>query len=395
MIGTFLPRREIALARLAQASAQLEGVSRVMPSHIDAAAADMIGLIPITQRIGEAIQPEADRPPDLYNTEMQAPNSSPGSDDLVNIASPSVSLETTTAIESTYESYEALNTAFISMEPYPEDKAPIEREVASLRVPQFRYPATSSRRGVVTGVERATALNDLAVVNSLFAAAPFQLIRREKKGIHDNRLILSASDLRSYRRAPASEHMLLVLLDHTCLHGCNWLNALLPYLRKAYAERASIGIVQVGAANAANMFRAELVTARSVLVPSIEAALEVALEEEGSQATPLAHGFDLALRTLRHALQHGRGTVRQALFIVISDGRGNVPLNVSREEDLIRPINREGIDDTLKIAKFIRTLKDVRTVLLNPQPKHYPDLPIVLADVLGAEIKDIPRLEEV
>ncbi len=182
--------------------------------------------------------------------------------------------------------------------------------------------------------------------------------------------------------------MLLLLLDYTSLDKCDWIQALSPYLHWAYVERASVCIVQVGMADAAHELCAERVSARSILVPSIE----LALEAKPGKATPLAHGLDLAFQALRHALEHGRSTVEQVLLVVISDGRGNVPLAASHAGYIGKPVSREGIEDALQIAQQIRDQKGMQAVLLNPQPEYYSDLPLTLAKMLNAGTVDIERL---
>ena len=89
----------------------------------------------------------------------------------------------------------------------------------------------------------------------------------------------------------------------------------MPYLNWAYVERASMCLIQVGAKNTRNDLQAERVMAHSLLMPRINAGLEA----ERGKATPLAHGLDLALKTLRHTLQHGRSTVREAMLVVVTD----------------------------------------------------------------------------
>ena len=182
----------------------------------------------------------------------------------------------------------------------------------------------------------------------------------------------------------------MLVLDHTCLRECQWQATLLPYLQWAYVERANICLIQVGAANTAQELQAEKVVAKNVLVPRISQGLEMG----GGQATPLAHGLDLVLQTLRHALQHGRSAVQQAVLVVISDGRGNVPLEASRaNEKPKKPVNRQGIEDALQVAQQIGGLKQVEAVVLNPQPKYYADLPVKLAQALEAKIAEIPSLK--
>jgi magnesium chelatase subunit D len=182
--------------------------------------------------------------------------------------------------------------------------------------------------------------------------------------------------------------MLALVLDHTCLQDCKWQEALLPYWQWAYEERASVCLIQVGAANARHELQAQKITADKILVPRIRLNLTVGR----GRATPLAHGLDLVLQTLRHALQHGRSAIQQAVLVVISDGRGNVPLEASRTGKVTPPVGQQGIEDALQVAQQIAGLKGVKAVVLNPQPKHYTDLPVRLAQALGSKIAEIPPL---
>jgi magnesium chelatase subunit D len=100
----------------------------------------------------------------------------------------------------------------------------------------------------------------------------------------------------------------------------------------------------------------------------------------------------LALQTLRQALQQGRSTIQKAVLVVISDGRGNIPLEASKSGKVEFPVGRKGIDDALQAAQQIAELKGVEAVVLNPQPKHYSDLPVKLALALGAKIAKMPSL---
>jgi magnesium chelatase subunit D len=78
---------------------------------------------------------------------------------------------------------------------------------------------------------------------------------------------------------------------------------------------------------------------------------------------------------------------------VITDARGNVPLAASRAGHLERPVFRDGIDDALEAARALRTLNNLEIHFLNPQPQQYPELPAMLAEVLGANVEYIPRDE--
>ncbi|MFX0200107.1 MAG: hypothetical protein ACFFCW_28640, partial [Candidatus Hodarchaeota archaeon] len=138
--------------------------------------------------------------------------------------------------------------------------------------------------------------------------------------------------------------------------------------------------------NASHYLRADRFMARNILVPQFR----VFLEDTMGNATPLAHGFDLALQTLRHNLQHGRNAIMEARLVVLSDGRGNVPLGASLTRNIKIPVSLEGINDTIEMARQIGRLNCVEAIFLNPQPKECPDLPKELAYALGATLIDIP-----
>ncbi len=387
-LEVYSPRREIALGRLALANARLESAAEMTAAQVDAAAR-MIGLKRVANQTedpsnlsSEPVTPQSDRPKstEATPTSTSAPTDQP---------------ELSTVREPVYESDkpEPLPTTELTvpLNPYPEDEAPVEREAASLRLPPRRFRTSAPARGPIVGVEKAATLQDLALVRTLLEAAKFQPIRQQSTTNGNRRLVLSPTDLHCYRRAPVAEQMLMLVLDRTCLRDCNWQEELLPYLSWAYVERASVCLIQVGAVDARHELRAERVMAQSILVPSLSAGIEAGR----GKATPLAHGLDLALQTLRHALQHGRSTVQQAVLVVISDGRGNVPLEASLLGRIAPPVGRKGVEDALQVAERIRGLDGVKAVLLNPQPKQYADLPLELAEAIGATVVSIPPLEAV
>ena len=366
-------RREIALARLSRSLARLEGVSEISRKHIDQAA-EIVGLqAPLNQNFE----------PSTPSHDSQQENSKPQQEEIQSqeaVGDSSDDIEGFFVEEPVIQPNEELVFAetSVSATPYPEDGATVARSADSLQLPPQRTQSVRSTEGSIIGTQRAARLHDIALVSTVLEAAKFQKIRSINQN-HATRFQISRTDLRSYRRAPTPQQMLVVLLDYTCLQGCAWEDAILPHLSWAYITRASVSVIQVGSSRAKNYLRAEQVTERSLLSPRIGAAFE----EQAGIATPLAHGLDLAIRTVRAALQHGRGRVQQARFVVISDGRGNVPLEASRAGELKSPVSREGIEDALEVAKGLPALKQVETFVLNPQPKQYADLPVMLAEILG------------
>ncbi|MDE5119633.1 MAG: hypothetical protein O4965_05585, partial [Trichodesmium sp. St19_bin1] len=290
--------------------------------------------------------------------------------------------------------------------PYIEDIAPLEREIDSLKLPTHRSQSKTIYRGTIIGVEKTTNAHDLAIVRTLLEAAKFHKIRQKNQGNNDHKLKILPSDLYRYRRASVAEQMFMLLLDYTCLEYCQWEEKLLPYFSWAYSQRASVGLIQVGIApnsivldnNQSNVtinpaeLRAKKISGQNILVPTIAMGLDLEKTKKG-KATPLAHGLDLALKTLRHALQHGKNTVQKAVLVVVSDGRGNVPLEASHVGKIKLPVGKKGVEDALEVAEKISNLANLETIFLNPQSKQYPDLPLLLAKALGAKILSIPPVE--
>jgi magnesium chelatase subunit D len=402
-------RRELALMRLALTSAQLIGMEQISAEQVDQAA-KMIGLEPIRPSLETASsqtrEPGQPGPvPDMDSLDQESlrkPQSTEKEPASTPIQEPVYASDTTETLPPQPMAMESATA-----DPYPEDTTPVQRESASLRLPFRRFKNAVPGRGAIVGVEPATVPQDLAIVSTLLEAAKYQQMRRsalleQKKtpgelvdsgvDIESNGkplLILQPTDLRRYRRAVVPEQMLALVLDYTCLQDCKWQEALVPYWQWAYEERASVCLVQVGAASARHELQAEKITADRILVPCIR----LSLGAKCGRATPLAHGLDLVLQTLRHALQHGRSATQQAVLVVLSDGRGNVPLAASRTGKVTPPVGRQGIEDALQVARQIAGLNDVKSVVLNPQPKHYKELPVKLAQALGAKIAEIPPLK--
>ena len=69
-----------------------------------------------------------------------------------------------------------------------------------------------------------------------------------------------------------------------------------------------------------------------------------------------------------------------------TDGRGNVPLDASLRGTPPSGVRREGVDDALRVAATAATLHRVRSVVIAPDLDQYPELPVELAEALGATL---------
>ncbi|ROQ66084.1 magnesium chelatase subunit D [Streptomyces sp. 840.1] len=264
--------------------------------------------------------------------------------------------------------------------PYPEDGAGPGPDGATLRIPARRTAGTRASRGAVVGVRRARDLWDLAPVRTAMEAAKYRAIRGGQGS-----LVILPQDLRGYVRAPEPVRMLTLVLDHTCRGDWDWRPALEPFLQWAYVTRAAVHVVEVGARGAANELRAGSFSARSTRDPRIAAALG----RPAGRATPLAHGLDQAGSALRRAFRHHRAGLVEALLVVVTDGRGNVPLTEGRTGRRERgPAGRTGTTDAMRAAERIGALGGTRlhSVVIDPGRRPYTALPAELADALGADV---------
>ncbi|MBC6461075.1 hypothetical protein [Actinomadura sp. HBU206391] len=363
-------RRDLSLARIARALAALGGASVVEAQHVDDAA-HLIGLsAPTTE--------EPEPGPRAFEAGPAARGGPP--------------VETEPAVREVGASLaepEPLPTVTLpapgmSRDPYPEDRAEPGHEAEPLRAPWRRSADGGPPRGHPIGVQAAREIRDIALTATLLESAKFQALRCPDhfRGPALHPLHVRAADLRSHRRAPRPAHLLVLLLDHTCRQGWDWYGALAPYLQWAYSVRAAVGVVEVGAADAPDELCAQRFSARSLLDPRVREALE----RSAGQATPLAHGLSLAARLLRHDTQHGDAAVDEALLLVVTDGRGNVPLRASRTRSAPGRVGREGVQDALDVAAEIGRLHRVRSLVMDPGPRPYAHLTTELAQTLGGSV---------
>ncbi|MFB6877989.1 hypothetical protein [Streptomyces sp. NPDC056323] len=367
-------RRPLALARTARALARLDGAERITADHAEAAAR----LI----RLRGARRPSVEPPPEpdavdtAQGTPHALPEPRPGTDRPPSPGTPVLEPGPAEHIGSgpAAGSWPTTDT------PYPEDTSGPPPEDAALRTPARRTTGPRAARGPVVGVRAARDLWDLSPVRTAMEAAKYRAVRDRS-----DRLVILPRDLRGYVRAPEPVRMLTLVLDHTCRGDWDWHAALDPFLQWAYVTRAPVHVVEVGGRGAPNELRAEFFTALSTRSPRITAALD----RPPGRATPLAHGLNLAEQTLRRAFQHHRAGLVEALLVVVTDGRGNVPLAASHRGRAGRgAVGRTGIDDALAAAGRISGMDRTRlhSVVIDPGRQPYPELPQLLAEALDGSV---------
>lgn len=360
-LGSRVPgiRRELALGRAARALAALAGDPEVTPGHVDEAA-DLAGL---------AIIPQPDGP--NGRRQLTVPGGVPGT------------LRPRPDDSAVWPREHVLLPQFTS--PYPEDALRLGHDAHLLRV-GWQRTLTGPPRGHPIGTQRALDKRDIAIIATLLNAARFQRLRCPEHYRQDHMLHVRSSDLLSYRRVSRPGQLLVLLLDHTCrAQDWDWFEPLAPYLGWAYVARAVIGVVEVGAATAdpGSELRATQFRSRGVLDPRVDAALD----RQPGQATPLAHGLTLAAGMLRRSIQQGGPAVNEAVLVVVTDGRANVPLRDSLAGTVPANVGQAGVRDALEAARTIRNLRQVRAVVIDPGSRPNGYLAAMLAVELAASLE--------
>ncbi|MEV0167762.1 hypothetical protein [Nonomuraea fuscirosea] len=366
-------RRDLALARLARALAAMRTASQVTASDVDEAA-ELIGL-PTPKPDDDE---HATTVPDGRLARRRPTGDGRRRDESAQAGAVEQAVVEVPAARPLTAAAALLTMAAT---PYPEDLPGLDSEPSSLRTSWVRRSAATSQRGVPVGHVRAHDLSDLALVATLLEAGRFQLVRCP--GHFDgppHPPHLQPSDLRRYRRAEVPGRLFTLLLDHTCRKDWDWYPALAPYLHWCYTERAAVCVIEVGAEG--HELTARRVTGRNLLDPRVVAALD----RRPGRSTPLAHGLVLAVDALRRYLQRDRAAVDEALFIVVTDGRANVPIHNSLTGETPQAVAREGVDDALAVAREIRMMRKVESFIMHPRPYAGEGLVLELADALGAAV---------
>lgn len=268
---------------------------------------------------------------------------------------------------------------------YPEDNPGSVAEYTSLRETRQLGRRHRVKRGQIIGTEPTRALLDIAVVPTAFQAAKFQKVRRAQNATNRSGLIIFGSDLRRYRHLPRPDTAVVLVLDHTCRRGWDFRSALGPYLRWAYVRHAVLSVVELGYDGAPSELHATAYRADSVLDKRIARSLG----RTAGRATPLAHALDMATQEMRRHLRQIEVVAGNSWLVVVSDGRGNVPLEASLRDLIPQMVAREGVTDALRTAQAARQLRDVhKVVLAPPNLTHYTRLPFDLADALGGIVAE-------
>ncbi|MBF8271851.1 MAG: Mg-chelatase subunit ChlI-like protein [Magnetococcales bacterium] len=389
-------RRTIALARLSIALARMQGCNTVQKENLEEAL-KLLGLerknTPRPRQNSALPPPEAN--PSEKNTNKPEKKDPSGENPNFSEVNPGKGNEQDPVFSGEPHPPETLEGLEFCEEekPYPEDHADSLRENSPLRPLSGTQWAEGQHHGRPIGSKPVQDPSEMAIIPTVLEAAKWQAVpHRSSHARVNNGLSILFSDLRAHRYLAKPDHQFVLLLDFTSVTGRDWEKALFPDLHWAYVRRARIGVVRVGAADAAHPWCAQRLEARNLLDPRILRGLQA----EGGQATPLADGFRQVRLLLRKAMGHGRGAATLARLVIITDGRGNVPL----EDSLLNRappgnVGAKGIEDAIIQARSLAMIRNLQVVLLDPQPRYLSHLPGQYAAILKAWVRTIgPRVEQ-
>ena len=380
--------RDLALARLAAALAMLDGDSEFDLAHIDDAIASLSKL-PVRQlrKLRDMARPDG-------NSAKRAPSGEPPPAEPASPVSPTDLDPRDQPLES------SRSERIVGRGPLSVETVVVSAEPSATRIVEQRDPETlpavniqparlpQGWRGEIIGCRSFRHGDSLALMPTLLAALPWQRLRQADRRVADGgarnhaldarHMLISRSDLRALSRAPAPGELLVVVLDFTAVNGTAWPGELAHFLQMAYQHRSPISLILVGA-NGVNQERAELFQCRGVL----DARLRAGLDRSPVKATPLAHGLALALGSIRALVKPMRYRRCQTRLVLLTDGRGNVPLNTSLTGEWSWPSGDLGLKDGLTQARAIAALGFVEIHLLAPRPRYAPQHLDALARALG------------
>ncbi|GAA0419647.1 magnesium chelatase [Actinoplanes capillaceus] len=364
-------RRTLTLGRMSRALALLGDRAEVSAEDVDQAA-DLMGIIAVTPAAAEPAPGGAPDPGRGRETAQAL-------DRPAERTGPAAHPAMLTDRQVVPAPGDTLDPADLYADPkpilYPEDDPEALPSPEPLRLPPPSRIRRNGTAGAVLGSEPTRGLDDLAVVPTLLTALRFRPVR-------DGRLQFRPGDLRRHRRRPEPASALILVLDHSCLRAWKADAAMAPFLRWAFRQRATVSVVEFGHADAADPLQATRYRVRDIADPRVAASLN----REPGRASPLAHAMDLAVAEAQRLARRNRSPVDDALVLVVTDGRGNVPLHMSLGEPAGGPVGRRGVDDTIGVADGLRTIRGVRSVVLAPDVAACPDLPWAVADAMGGTV---------
>lgn len=217
--------------------------------------------------------------------------------------------------------------------------------------------------------------DDLALDATIRAAAPYQSVRK-KNGVA---IAIEREDIREKIRQRKAANLLVFVLDTSGSMGANrrmieTKGAVLSLLKDAYVKRDKIALVTFGGKEA-------VVSLPPTSSPERGYRLLENLTIGGK--TPLNDGISKGLRVIQNELRKAPDLL--PLMVIITDGKGNVPLQESAMPK----------EELMELAEHIRKIKKIQTMVIDIEKKGFMkmDLAKRLAETLGSTYYPMDTLQ--
>ncbi|NTV45444.1 MAG: magnesium chelatase ATPase subunit D [Chlorobiales bacterium] len=370
-------RADIFAIKTAIASAALSGRSDVEEEDLKIAA--KLVLVPRATRMPESEQEQEAPPPPPEEMEQPDEQGQAEDEDKPDNESEEKSEQTPEQIEELL--MEAVQTEL------PDNILNIS--VASKRRSRAgsRGEALNNRRGRhVRSQMGALRSGKVAIIPTLIAAAPWQNSRRkENLKRNSGSLIIKKDDVRIKKFRDKAGTLFIFVVDASGSMALNRMRqakgAVSQLLQNAYVHRDQVALVAFRGQSA------QVLLPPSQSVERAKRALDVLPTGGG---TPLASALFISWQT---ALQMQTKGITQSVLVLITDGRGNIPLNLGQTpgQESAPPNKAQIAEEIESIAKAIRA-DGVGAVVIDTQVNYLSrgEAP-KLAQVLGGRYVYLPN----
>ncbi|TCD47114.1 magnesium chelatase ATPase subunit D [Chlorobium sp. N1] len=353
-------RADIFAVRAAMASAALEQRSDV--DEEDMKLAIKLVLIPRATRMpereepAEEMGPEEEPPPqeeDVPEDEEQQPDSS---SDAENEEEP----------EETPDMIEELMMEAIETE-LPDNIMNISLASKKKSTSGSRGEALNSKRGrFVRSQPGEIRDGKVALIPTLISAAPWQEARRQERlrkvpGSVPKGLIISKDDVKVKRFRDKSGTLFIFMVDASGSMALNRMRqakgAVASLLQNAYVHRDQVALISFRGK------QAQVLLPPSQSVDRAKRELDVLPTGGG---TPLASALFMGLETAKQARSKG---ISQIMFVLITDGRGNIGLQAAFNPDALKP-SKEDLEKEVEALSASVSADGIASVVIDTQMNY-------------------------
>jgi len=223
-----------------------------------------------------------------------------------------------------------------------------------------RSAMLNARRGrFVRAVASDPRGNRIALLPTLIAAAPWQRVRQAKRS--SVRLEIRREDVRVKRFRDKAGVLYIFVVDASGSMAINRMReakgAVVRLLQDAYVHRDQVGLI------AFRGQQAQVLLAPSQSVERAKRALDVLPTGGG---TPLASALLAAWHMAQQARARG---VSQVMLVLMTDGRGNVPLRAESGALITQPSRAQLQAELQQLAALIRA-EGIGTVVIDTQVNY-------------------------